>query len=123
MVHPLVKNIQEAFVDFQPAGVKREAEWSPVGGVVTIKVVLEETSELFLVVDVGAGGHKVATSQVLIKIRVVPPVQLVDGELPDRVGSAGAVASITMTLVWHPGSKDGQMKMSRLTRTNLYSKV
>ena len=102
MVHPLVQNVQETLVDLQPAGIEGEAERSPVGGVVTIKVVLEETSELFLVVDVGAGGHKVATSQVLIKIRVVPPVQLVDGELPDGVCSAGTVASVTMILVGHP---------------------
>ena len=105
MVHPLVQNIQETFVNLQPAGVEGEAERGPVGGVVSVKVVLEQPPELVLVVDVGAGGHQVTPSQVLVKVRIVSSVQLVDGKLPDRMTSAGAVTSVAVTLVRDPETR------------------
>ena len=113
MIHPLVQNIQKAFVDLQPAGIEGQAERGPVGGVVTVEVVLQETSELFLVVDVGAGGDKVTPSQVLVKVRVVSPVQLVDGKLPDWVRPAGTVPSVTVTLMGHPETGESELLVRR----------
>ena len=101
MIHPLVKNVQETFVDLQPAGIEGQTEGGPVGGVVPVKVVLQHPSELVLVVDIGAGGDQVTPSQVLVKVRVVSSVQLVDGKLPDLVASAGAVPSVPVALVRH----------------------
>ena len=101
MIHPLVQNIQETFVDLQPAGIEGQAEGGPVGGVVPVKVMLQHSSELVLVVDIGAGGHQVTSSQVLVKVGIVSPVQLVDGKFPDRVASAGAVSSVPVALVGH----------------------
>jgi hypothetical protein len=67
----------------------------------TVKVVLEEPPELLLVVDVRAGGHEVTSGQILVKVRIVSPVQLIDGKLPDWVTSAGTIPSVTVTLVRH----------------------
>ena len=75
----------EAFVDLQPGGVKAEAERGPVGLVVTVEVVSQHPSELGLVVDIGAGGDQVTPRQSLVKRRVISPVQLIDGHLPDTV--------------------------------------
>ena len=108
MIHPLVQNIQETFVDLQPAGVEGQAERGLVGGVVPVKVVLQHSSELVLVVDVGAGGHQVTASQVLVKVRVVSSVQLVDGKFPDGVTSAGTVPSVPVALVRHSIEKETQ---------------
>ena len=54
MIHPLVKNIQESFVDHQPRSFERQAKRSFVSAVVSLKVVLEQSSELIFVIDVGA---------------------------------------------------------------------
>ena len=53
-------------------------------------------------VDVAAGGHKMTTSEVLVKVRVVTSVELVDRHLPDRVASAWTVPRVAVALVWHP---------------------
>ena len=50
-------------------------------------------------VDIGAGGHQVTPSQVLVKVRIVSSVELIDGKFLDRVASAGAVSSIPVALV------------------------
>ena len=43
------------------------------------------------------------SGQILVKVRIIPPVQLIDWHLPDCwMRPAGAVASITVTLVRHP---------------------
>jgi hypothetical protein len=54
------------------------------------------------VVDIGAGGDEVAAGEVLVKVGVVPAVQLVDGHLPDGVGAGRAVLRVAVALVWHP---------------------
>ena len=41
------------------------------------------------------------SSQILIKLRVISSVQLVNGELPDRVATGWTVQGITVTLVGH----------------------
>ncbi len=53
-------------------------------------------------VDVGAGGDEVAAGEVLVKVGVIPAVQLVDGHLPDGVGAGRTVLRVTVALVWHP---------------------
>ena len=43
------------------------------------------------------------SGQILVKVRIIPPVQLVNWHLPDgRMRPAGAVTSITVTLMRHP---------------------
>ena len=53
-------------------------------------------------VNVAAGGHKMATSETLIEVRVVTSVKLVDWHLPDGVASAWTVSRVAVALVWHP---------------------
>ena len=57
-----------------------------------VEVVLQQSLELLGVLDVGAGGHQGTTGQLLVKCRVLPPVQLVDWNLPQRPGLLGTVA-------------------------------
>ena len=56
-----------------------------------VEVVLQQSLELLGVLDVGAGGHQRTTGQLLVKCRVLPPVQLVDWNLPQRPGLLGTV--------------------------------
>lgn len=41
-------------------------------------------------------------AETLIKGWVIPPVQLVDGKLPDWMGAGGTLTGVSMTLVRHP---------------------
>ena len=63
---------------------------------------IQTIPELVLVVNVAAGGHKMATSETLVKVRVVTSVKLVDWHLPDGVASAWTVSRVAVALVWHP---------------------
>ncbi len=45
-----------------------------------------------------------AAGEVLVKIRIVPSVELVDGHLPDGVGAGWAILRIAVTLMRHPDS-------------------
>ena len=49
--------------------------------------------------------------QPLVEVGVFPPVQLVDGQLPDGERPRGAVASVAVTLVRHPNG-GGEKKIS-----------
>merc|ERR1719427_555141 len=102
VVHPAVQHFCETLIGDEPGRVERKTDGRLVTAVVTFEVVLEQAAELVLVVNVGAGGDQVAAGQVLVKVRIVSAVQLVDGELPDGMGAAGAVTSVPMALVGHP---------------------
>ena len=78
-----------------------EPEGGPVGVEMPVEIVLQHVPELDPVQDVGAGGHHVTAGQGLVKVRVVPPIELIDDHLPDRVGARGAVLGIAVALVWH----------------------
>ncbi len=54
-----------------------------------------------LVVNIWARGHKMTPGQTLIELWVISSIQLVDGELPDRVRTGWAVQGIAVTLVGH----------------------
>ena len=46
--------------------------------------------------------------QPLVEVGVFPPVQLVDGQLPDGERPRGAVASVAVTLVRHPTGEENK---------------
>ena len=50
--------------------------------------------------------------QPLVEVGVFPPVQLVDGQLPDGERPRGAVASVAVALVRHPTKRGGEQKRS-----------
>ena len=58
-----------------------------------------------LVVNVGARGDEVAAREVLVEVRVVPTVQLVDGHLPNGMGTGRTVLRVAVALVGHPTNK------------------
>ncbi len=92
-------------------GLKHYANLSPFVFsylVLPVEVVLEQLSELLPLVDVWARWDEVATGEALVEAGVVPPVQLVDGQLPDRVGPRGAVVGIAVALVGHPRSQENE---------------
>ena len=64
--------------------------------------MLEECPELRGVVDVGAGGHEVAAREALVEGRVLPAVELVDGQLPDGLAPGRAVVGVAVAFVGHP---------------------
>jgi len=103
MVNPFVKNICEPLVGDQPRGVERQAERSFVCLIVTPEVVVKKLFKLVCVIDIGARGHKVTSSQIFIKVRVITPVKLIDWHLPDWMGSAGAVVVVPVALVGQSG--------------------
>ncbi len=43
-----------------------------------------------------------AAGEVLVKIRIVPSIELVNGHLPDGVGAGWAILRVAVTLVRHP---------------------
>ena len=81
--HPIPNGLGESRVGLKPSGVETERERGAVGGVVTLQVVLEQVLELFLGVDVGAGGDEGTTGQGLVEAGILTTIQLVDGKLPD----------------------------------------
>ena len=66
----------------------------------SFQVLVQQLGELFRVVEVGAGGDMVASSELTKLAPTLPPVQLVDGQLPDREGPAWANGSADAP-VWH----------------------
>jgi len=101
VVDPFVENISEPLVGDQPGGVERQAEGSLVSLVVTQEVVVKKLFKLILVIDIGARGYKMTTGQILIKVGIITPVELVDGHLPDWMRPTGAVVVVTVALVRH----------------------
>ena len=78
-----------------------------------VEVVLEEGPELLGGVDVGAGGDEVAAGEPLVEGGVVAAVELVDGQLPDRVRAAGAVVAVAVALVGHPRTNGERLSLSQ----------
>lgn len=70
----------------------------------SFQVLVQQLGELVGVVEVGAGGDVVASSQLTKLSPTLPPVQLVDGQLPDREGPAGADCRADAP-VWHSSVK------------------
>ena len=70
----------------------------------SLQVLVQELGELFRVVEVGAGGDMVATSELTKLTPTLPPVQLVDRQLPDREGPAWADCRANAP-VWHSSVK------------------
>ena len=98
-------HLGKSFVGDQPRGVEGQTERGFVGNVVTLKIMLKKLSELILKIDIRAGGHKVTSSQVLVKGGIVSSVKLIDGHLPDWVRPTGAVLSISVALMWQPNNE------------------
>ena len=101
LVDPVKESIQELWVVLQPGGVKEKSERSSVLVEVSVEVVCEEVVELISGSDVGAGVHHGAPGEFLIHRRVLPPVQLVDNNLPDSQGPRGTVLQVAVTSVGH----------------------
>ena len=70
----------------------------------SFQVLVQQLGELFRVVEVGAGGDMVASSQLSKLSSTLPPVQLVDGQLPHWEGSAWADCRSDAP-VWHSSVK------------------
>ena len=66
----------------------------------TFKVVLKEGLELLLLLDVGARGDQGTASQLLVKLGILSPVQLINGQLPDA--GPGLLGTRAMTRVRDP---------------------
>ena len=62
--------------------------------------MLKEGLELLLLLDVGARGDQGAASQLLVKLGILSPVQLIDGQLPDA--GPGLLGTRAMTRVRDP---------------------
>ena len=101
LVDKLDELLNKGLVLLEPCSMEVEAKGSTVGVEVPVEVVAQQPGKLLRLKDVGAGGDHVATRQPLVKVGVVPPVELIDDHLPDRVASGGAVLSIAMALVRH----------------------
>ena len=87
LINELDQLFDESLVLFKPGSVKVETQRGPVGVEVTVKVVPQHRAKLFRSQDVGARGHQVTTRELLIKVGIITPVQLIDDHLPDRVAS------------------------------------
>merc|ERR1719512_426919 len=81
-INPVEESVQEFRVVLQPRGVVEEAEGSSVLVEVSVEVVGQEVVELVTRSDVGAGVNHCTSRQVLVHSGVLPPVQLVDNNLP-----------------------------------------
>ncbi len=57
-----------------------------------------------------------AAGEVLVKIRIVPSVELVDGHLPDGVGAGRAVLRVAVTLVRHPEIMNTLLPLSQFRK-------
>ena len=101
LIHEAVELLQESLIICQPRGMEVQPERGPVAIKVPLKVVLQHVPELDPVEDVGTRGDHVTTRQGLIKIWVIPPVELIDDHLPDRMGPRRAVLSIAVALMRH----------------------
>ena len=64
--------------------------------------MLEKRPELRGVIDVRARRDEVATGEALVEGRVLPAVELVDGQLPDGLAPGRAVVGVSVALVGHP---------------------
>ena len=65
-----------------------------------VEVVLQQSLELVRVLDVGAGGHQGTPGQLLVKLGILSPVQLINGKLPDA--GPGLLGTRAMTRVRDP---------------------
>ena len=102
--HPINQCLDEPLLCNQPSRVEGEGERSTVGGEVSFQVLVQQLGELVRVVEVGAGGDMVASSELTKLSATLPPVQLVDGQLPDREGPAWTDCR-TDAPVWHSSVK------------------
>jgi hypothetical protein len=54
--------------------------------------------------------------EVLVKIRIVPSIQLVDGHLPDGVCAGWAILRVAVALVRHPASINKLLHFSQFRK-------
>ena len=101
LVDPLANGLDKVGIALKPSSVEAERKRSSVGGVMSVEIVLEEVQELLLAVNVGTRGDKGATGQGLVKSRIFPSVQLIDGQLPNLVRTRGTILLVTLTLMGH----------------------
>ena len=101
LVDPVEESIQELWVVLQPRGMVEKTKRSSVLVEMSVEVVSEEVVELITGSDVGAGVHHGAPGEFLVDGGVLPPVQLVDDDLPDGQGPGGAVLQVTVAPVGH----------------------
>ena len=71
--------------------------------ILPLEVVLQEGLELGGLVQVRTGGNEGTAGKSLVEVDVVTTIQLVDGQLPDRVAAGRALASVAVSFVWHSG--------------------
>ena len=100
-VNPVEESVQEFWVVLQPGGVEEKAEGSSVLVKVSVEVVGQEVVELIPRSDVGAGVHHGTSGQVLVHGGVLPPVQLVDNNLPDGERTGRTILKVAVTSVGH----------------------
>ena len=100
-IHPVEESVQEFWVVLQPGGVEEKAEGSSVLVKVSVEVVGQEVVELIPRSDVGAGVHHGTSGQVLVHGGVLPPVQLVDNNLPDGERTGRTILKVAVTSVGH----------------------
>lgn len=101
LIDELGQLLDEALVLLQPRSVEVETKGSTVGVEMPVKVVSQETSKLIRSLDIGTRRDKVTTGQVLIKVGIVPSVELVDDHFPNGVAARGAPLGVTVALVGH----------------------
>ena len=66
----------------------------------SFQVLVQQLGELVRVVEMGARGDMVTPSELTKLAPTLPPVQLIDGQLPDREGPAWADGRAYAS-VWH----------------------
>ena len=72
--------------------------------------MVQQSHELRGLVNVGASGDQVTAGEALVERGVLPPVQLVNGQLPDGVRPGRAVAGVAVAFVGHSEVKEKSYK-------------
>ena len=83
--------------------------------------MLEKLSELFLFVNVGAGRDQGAAGESLVEAGIVPPVELVDGQLPDGLAAGRAVVAVAVAFVRHSEKRKSMIFFREFKKRKLES--
>lgn len=99
LVDPEQERVQVLGIVLQPGGVEVQAHGRAVLIVMPVEVVVQEVVELVAGEDVGTRVHHGATGQVLVEVRIFPPVQFVHDHFPHGVATSRAVLQVSVTPV------------------------
>jgi len=102
-IHPIGDHLDKVRVLHKPGGIEGEGEGSLVCLVVPSEVVVQQSSQVGLLLHIRATAHQLAAGQLLVKGGVLPSIQLIYNQFPEwkwfRWASAQCVI-VGMARVW-----------------------